>query len=123
LGQLGECDPCLPISIGQHFIWELGLHHFGLPSKIILGQLSHFLSPLFSNMRAYYYDNTDLDQRELHDSGKTVSLEELEKVGVLYWKFVGDNAQEQLDKMAVERKYKNRDQVRHYERTCWTIHT
>jgi hypothetical protein len=77
----------------------------------------------FSNMRAYYYDNTDLDQRELHDSGKTVSLEELEKVGVLYWKFVGDNAQEQLDKMAVERKYKNRDQVRHYERTCWTIHT
>ncbi|CAO3689438.1 unnamed protein product [Umbelopsis vinacea] len=28
-------------------------------------------------MRAYYYDNTDLDQRELHDSGKSVSVEEL----------------------------------------------
>ncbi|KAJ2961169.1 hypothetical protein NQZ79_g3477 [Umbelopsis isabellina] len=62
-------------------------------------------------MRAYYYDNTDLDQRESHDSGKSVSLEDLEKVGVLYWKFDGANAQEQLDKLAVERKYKNRDQI------------
>lgn len=70
-------------------------------------------------MRAYYYDNTDLDQRESHDSGKSVSLEDLEKVGVLYWKFDGANAQEQLDKLAVERKYKNRDQVR-TRKECWT---
>ncbi|KAG2173198.1 hypothetical protein INT43_004572 [Umbelopsis isabellina] len=62
-------------------------------------------------MRAYYYDNTDLDQRESHDSGKSVSLEDLERVGVLYWNFDGADAQEQLDKLAVERKYKNRDQI------------
>jgi 1,2-dihydroxy-3-keto-5-methylthiopentene dioxygenase len=63
-------------------------------------------------MRAYYYDNTDLDQRELHDSGKSVSIEELKNVGVLYWSIVGDNAIEELDKVAAERSYKNRDQVR-----------
>jgi 1,2-dihydroxy-3-keto-5-methylthiopentene dioxygenase len=62
-------------------------------------------------MRAYYYDNTDLDQRELHDSGKPVSAEHLNQVGVLYWRITGDNAIEQLDKVAAERSYKNRDQV------------
>lgn len=62
-------------------------------------------------MRAYYYDNTDLDQREVHDSGKPVSVEQLNQVGVLYWRITGDNAIEQLDKVAAERSYKNRDQV------------
>ncbi|GAB5590804.1 1 [Umbelopsis nana] len=62
-------------------------------------------------MRAYYYDNSDLDQRELHDSGKSVSAEDLKQIGVLYWSIVGDNAIEQLDEVAAERSYKNRDQI------------
>ncbi|KAH8552514.1 Acireductone dioxygenase ARD family [Umbelopsis sp. PMI_123] len=62
-------------------------------------------------MRAYYYDNTELDQRELHDSEISVSVDQLSEVGVLYWRITGDNAFEELDKVAAERKYKNRDQI------------
>ncbi|KAI8575927.1 hypothetical protein K450DRAFT_259424 [Umbelopsis ramanniana AG] len=62
-------------------------------------------------MRAYYYDNTELDQREVHDSGKPVSVDQLSQVGVLYWRITGDNAIEELDKVAAERSYKNRDQI------------
>ena len=81
-------------------------------------------------MRAFWYDNkavsnlprhckaqntpphADLasqgDQRELHDSGRDVSPEYLEKLGVLYFRFA-DVAD--VDKLASERSYKNRDVI------------
>jgi 1,2-dihydroxy-3-keto-5-methylthiopentene dioxygenase len=76
-------------------------------------------------MRAYWYDNKPVcrvlhasikawltsvqgDQREPHDSGRDVSVEELSKLGVLYYHFP---QVEQVDKMAAEREYKNRDVI------------
>ncbi|SAL98998.1 hypothetical protein [Absidia glauca] len=62
-------------------------------------------------MRAYIYDNSDLDQREPHDSGVNATLDELKAIGVLYWKFDGPDALQQINDLAVERKYKNRDEI------------
>ncbi|KAF7724285.1 1,2-dihydroxy-3-keto-5-methylthiopentene dioxygenase [Apophysomyces ossiformis] len=62
-------------------------------------------------MKAYLYDNTDLDQRELHDSGVTKSVEELRQLGVLYWRFDGPDALDKINQLALERKYKNRDEI------------
>lgn len=59
-------------------------------------------------MRAYWYDNKPGDQREPHDSGREVSEEVLAKLGVVYKHCT---TIEQLDKIAAERGYKNRDQV------------
>lgn len=64
-------------------------------------------------MRAYVYDTNDTsDQRQLHDTGIQKSVEDLAKIGVLYWRFDGDDAQQRVDALAEERSYKNRDQVR-----------
>ncbi|KAI9746587.1 MAG: 1,2-dihydroxy-3-keto-5-methylthiopentene dioxygenase [Claussenomyces sp. TS43310] len=59
-------------------------------------------------MRAYWFDNKPGDQREPHDSGKDVSLDELSKLGVLYYRMseVSD-----VDKLAAQRQYKNRDVI------------
>ncbi|KAL1929440.1 hypothetical protein VTP01DRAFT_1578 [Rhizomucor pusillus] len=62
-------------------------------------------------MRAYVYDLTDADQRELHDSGVEKTVEDLKRIGVLYWRFDGDDALDRLDQLAAERQYKNRDQI------------
>lgn len=62
-------------------------------------------------MRAYVYDLTDADQRELHDSGVEKTVEDLKRIGVLYWRFDGDDALDRLDQLAAERQYKNRDQA------------
>ncbi|OZJ06533.1 1,2-dihydroxy-3-keto-5-methylthiopentene dioxygenase [Bifiguratus adelaidae] len=62
-------------------------------------------------MRAFYYDNSSLDQRELHDSGKEVSQDYLAQIGVLYWRLEGENAMERLNGIAQERSYKNRDEI------------
>ncbi|RDW70219.1 1,2-dihydroxy-3-keto-5-methylthiopentene dioxygenase-1 [Coleophoma crateriformis] len=59
-------------------------------------------------MRAYWYDNEAGDQRELHDSGREVPAEYLEKLGVLYFR-MEDVAQ--VDKLAADRSYKNRDTI------------
>ncbi|KKA29492.1 hypothetical protein TD95_001597 [Thielaviopsis punctulata] len=59
-------------------------------------------------MKAYYYDNLEGDQRLPHDSGKAVSVEELASLGVLYYKY---ESMEQVDGLAAERGYKNRDEV------------
>lgn len=48
------------------------------------------------------------DQRLPHDSGETVSTEELQALGVLYFRF--EDASD-VDKLALERGYKNRDEV------------
>lgn len=63
-------------------------------------------------MRAYVYESADTsDQRAPHDTGIEKSVEDLARIGVLYWRFDGPDATERLDKLALERQYKNRDQV------------
>lgn len=63
-------------------------------------------------MRAYIYDEKDTsDQRAPHDTGIEKSLDDLKKVGVLYWRIEEPNGIEQIDAIAKERSYKNRDTV------------
>ncbi|ORX58994.1 Acireductone dioxygenase [Hesseltinella vesiculosa] len=62
-------------------------------------------------MRAYYYEDSTADQREPHDSGREASLDDLEKVGVLYWRFDGEQGLEELNALAKKRSYKNRDEI------------
>jgi 1,2-dihydroxy-3-keto-5-methylthiopentene dioxygenase len=63
-------------------------------------------------MKAYVYDQQDLsDQRAPHDSGIAKSVEDLKQVGVLYWRIQEPNGIEQIDAIAKERSYKNRDTV------------
>ncbi|KAI8321588.1 hypothetical protein GQ54DRAFT_180563 [Martensiomyces pterosporus] len=64
-------------------------------------------------MRSYFFDNTDADQRELHDSGVDVSLEQLARIGVEYIKLEGTDEEklEEVEKLCRERTYKNRDQI------------
>ncbi|KAI8083209.1 Acireductone dioxygenase ARD family [Gilbertella persicaria] len=63
-------------------------------------------------MRAYVYDNQDpADQRAPHDLGISKTVEDLEKVGVKYWRIDGENAIDKIDEIAKERHYKNRDTI------------
>lgn len=48
------------------------------------------------------------DQRLPHDSGKSVDVDALQKLGVLYYRF-GDVAG--VDELAAQRGYKNRDEI------------
>ncbi|KAJ4303055.1 1,2-dihydroxy-3-keto-5-methylthiopentene dioxygenase [Kalmusia sp. IMI 367209] len=59
-------------------------------------------------MKAYWYDNLPGDQREPHDSGRAVSPEVLQKLGIIYkhCPTVSD-----VDAIATERAYKNRDEI------------
>lgn len=57
----------------------------------------------------YVHDENDsVDFRQPHNSGKTVALEDLGKIGVIY-KHIADQAD--VDILAKERNYKNRDIV------------
>ncbi len=64
-------------------------------------------------MRAYFYDDNDYDPREPHEQVPLtpVTPEELRNLGVLYWRLDGDDHLAQVDKIAKERIYKNRDEV------------
>ncbi|KAJ2003643.1 1,2-dihydroxy-3-keto-5-methylthiopentene dioxygenase [Coemansia thaxteri] len=64
-------------------------------------------------MRAYLYDNSDADQREPHDSGVPVSVEELNSINVEYLKLEGslDEQMKVVEKLCVEKSYKNRDEI------------
>ncbi|KAK5664167.1 hypothetical protein OQA88_383 [Cercophora sp. LCS_1] len=59
-------------------------------------------------MKAYYYDNLPGDQRLPHDSGNTVPVEDLSKIGVLYYNV---SQLEGVNELASERGYKNRDEI------------
>ncbi|KAH7104522.1 1,2-dihydroxy-3-keto-5-methylthiopentene dioxygenase [Auriculariales sp. MPI-PUGE-AT-0066] len=59
-------------------------------------------------MRAYYFDNVEGDQRLAHDSGREVTAEQLQKIGVLYW--YHDNL-DGVNEIARQREYKNRDEI------------
>ena len=59
-------------------------------------------------MKAYWFDNLPGDQREPHDSGRPVSPETLQQLGIIYkhCPTVAD-----VDAIASERSYKNRDEI------------
>ena len=68
-------------------------------------------------MRAYVYDTADTsDQREAHDTGINKTVEELKRIGVLYWQIGGPTAMDDLNALAKERDYKNRDEVRYKQK-------
>jgi len=62
-------------------------------------------------MRAYYFDNIPGDQRLTHDSGKSVSPDLLKSFGVLYWSIPVENWEPQINDVARDRDYKNRDTI------------
>ncbi|KAK9759757.1 1,2-dihydroxy-3-keto-5-methylthiopentene dioxygenase [Basidiobolus ranarum] len=64
-------------------------------------------------MRAYYYNDSQEDPREAHELNPSVpvTLDELKETGVLYWRLDGEEGGQQLEKIAEEREYKNRDIV------------
>ncbi|KAL9625488.1 MAG: hypothetical protein Q9204_007792 [Flavoplaca sp. TL-2023a] len=59
-------------------------------------------------MKSYWFDNIVGDQREDHDSGRSVDPEYLSKLGVLYRHCPSI---EIVDSIASERSYKNRDEI------------
>lgn len=61
-------------------------------------------------VQLYYHDNNDTEDNftDDHNSGVPVSFEEIEELGVIY-KHV--TSQEELDALAKEREYKNRDKI------------
>jgi len=59
-------------------------------------------------MRAYCFDNKPGDQREAHDSGRDVPEEYLSKLGILHFNYP---SLEDVNKLAAERGYKNRDEI------------
>ncbi|KAI9786914.1 MAG: 1,2-dihydroxy-3-keto-5-methylthiopentene dioxygenase [Geoglossum umbratile] len=59
-------------------------------------------------MKAYFYDNEAGDQRLDHDSGRPASASYLSRLGVAYHHCPSPS---QVDALAVERGYKNRDEI------------
>ncbi|TKA73185.1 1,2-dihydroxy-3-keto-5-methylthiopentene dioxygenase [Cryomyces minteri] len=59
-------------------------------------------------MKAYWYDNLPGDQREPHDSGRAASAEQLSKLGILHYHLP---SRADVDALARERGYKNRDEI------------
>ncbi|MCJ1429605.1 1,2-dihydroxy-3-keto-5-methylthiopentene dioxygenase [Sticta canariensis] len=59
-------------------------------------------------MKAYWYDDVPGDQREEHDSGRSVSEEILSNLGVFYRSCPSISS---VDTLASERSYKNRDEI------------
>ncbi|KNF04771.1 hypothetical protein PSTG_02249 [Puccinia striiformis f. sp. tritici PST-78] len=60
-------------------------------------------------MKAYIYDeDSQLSPQDDHDSNQPVSVEELEHLGVLYWSV---DSIDQVNSIATQRDYKNRDQI------------
>ena len=60
-------------------------------------------------MRAYYFDNIAGDQRLPHDSGRDVSEETLQSLGVFHWSIPIENQEKEINEVAKEREYRNRD--------------
>lgn len=89
--------------------------HYKNPSPRLSGPTSLLIRPQRTHtakMRAYYMDNDPTDQRLPHDSGRAVSDEILDALGVLRWHIPVDSEgkwQSQVDAIADERHYKNRD--------------
>ena len=67
---------------------------------------SQFVSPTIS--KPHRTHQLQGDQRLPHDSGKTVDVEDLSKLGVLYYRIPEISG---VDQLAAERGYKNRDEI------------
>lgn len=59
-------------------------------------------------MKAYWFDNSNADQRLPHDSGRPVPESTLASIGVLYSYHPNLSS---VDELAKERSYKNRDEI------------
>ncbi|KAK5098641.1 1,2-dihydroxy-3-keto-5-methylthiopentene dioxygenase [Exophiala xenobiotica] len=59
-------------------------------------------------MKAYWFDNSDADQRLPHDSGRPVPESTLESIGVLYSRHPSLST---VDDLAKQRSYRNRDEI------------
>jgi len=60
-------------------------------------------------MKAFYHDNdSNIDYREDHNSGREVTSTDLLKLGVLYYKI---DSLDEVNKLAIDRDYKNRDEI------------
>ncbi|SCV05959.1 LANO_0H18954g1_1 [Lachancea nothofagi CBS 11611] len=60
-------------------------------------------------VEAYYHDNDEsVDFREPHNSGETVSIDQLANIGVIYKPCP---TEAQMNDVAIERNYRNRDRV------------
>ncbi|KAJ3271605.1 1,2-dihydroxy-3-keto-5-methylthiopentene dioxygenase [Terramyces sp. JEL0728] len=64
-------------------------------------------------VQAWYYNETSEDPRALHQStpNQDVPLDQLAKLGVLYWNFNPDAEMDKVNELAKERHYANRDEV------------
>jgi 1,2-dihydroxy-3-keto-5-methylthiopentene dioxygenase len=65
-------------------------------------------------MRAYYFDNLPGDQRLQHDSGTSVDLTDLRKLGLIHWAIPLDSPggwESEIDRIAEQQGYKNRDSI------------
>ncbi|KAK4334086.1 1,2-dihydroxy-3-keto-5-methylthiopentene dioxygenase [Rhodotorula toruloides] len=63
---------------------------------------------LAETMKAYIYDDKPGDQREPHDSGEEVSVDQLKAIGVLPYPGI---ELDQVEEIAKSRGYKNRDEI------------
>ncbi|KAH9815556.1 Acireductone dioxygenase ARD family [Melampsora americana] len=59
-------------------------------------------------MRAYIFEESSEDQRAEHDSKVTITPDGLKELGVLHWH---TEKLDEVDKLATERGYRNRDQI------------
>ncbi|KAF2425836.1 1,2-dihydroxy-3-keto-5-methylthiopentene dioxygenase [Tothia fuscella] len=59
-------------------------------------------------MRAYWFDNLPGDQREPHDSGRDVDPKKLAELGILHFNYP---SVDDVNKVAADRGYKNRDEI------------
>ncbi|KAJ1973570.1 1,2-dihydroxy-3-keto-5-methylthiopentene dioxygenase, partial [Dimargaris xerosporica] len=64
-------------------------------------------------MRAYLYHDTPDDPRQPHECTPSVAVSEaeLKQIGVLYWHCSGPQAIDQVNAIAQDRHYQNRDEI------------
>jgi 1,2-dihydroxy-3-keto-5-methylthiopentene dioxygenase len=67
-------------------------------------------------MRAYYFDNLPGDQRLPHESGRSVDIADLDKIGVLHWTVPLNQEtpggwEPEINRIAEQQGYKNRDTI------------
>ncbi|KAK5665680.1 1,2-dihydroxy-3-keto-5-methylthiopentene dioxygenase, variant 2 [Batrachochytrium dendrobatidis] len=62
---------------------------------------------------AWYYNETEEDQRALHkyEPSQDVSLDELAKLGVLHWTFDPETELDKVNELSKERCYFSRDEI------------
>jgi 1,2-dihydroxy-3-keto-5-methylthiopentene dioxygenase len=64
-------------------------------------------------LQAWFYNETSEDQREEHkySPNRPVSLEELERIGVLNWHFDPKTELDKVEELRISRNYHNKDEI------------